>query len=51
MSKSKKFCLQIITEDRSYRFCALNEDDLSKWLGAFKSVLAKRGETNPGRIA
>jgi hypothetical protein len=42
ISKSKKYCFQVITDDKSYRFCALSEDDLLKWLGAFQSVLSRR---------
>ncbi|KAF2201377.1 PH domain-like protein [Delitschia confertaspora ATCC 74209] len=44
VSKSKKHCMQIISEERNYRFCAPDEDSLAKWLGAFKSLLAKRKE-------
>jgi len=44
INKSKKFCFQIIMDDKSYRFCAPNDDDLAKWLGALKSVLTKRNE-------
>jgi hypothetical protein len=44
LSKSKVHCLQIITEEKSYKFCAHNEDELDKSLGAFKSLLAKRKE-------
>jgi len=36
--------MQIITEERNYRFCATNEDQLAKWLGSFKSLLVKRKE-------
>ena len=42
ISRSKRFCLQIIMEDKTYRCCAADEDSLAKWLGALKSVLAKR---------
>lgn len=42
ISKSKQYCLQVISEERNYRFCALDEDCLNKWLGAFKSVLSRR---------
>ncbi len=42
LSKTKRHCLQIITEEKSYKFCAHNEDTLDKSLGAFKSLLAKR---------
>jgi hypothetical protein len=44
LSKSKVHCLQIITEEKSYKFCARNEDTLDKSLGAIKSLLAKRKE-------
>nr|POF14149.1 putative ph domain-containing protein pb16a4.02c [Quercus suber] len=40
--KDKTNCMQIIREERNYRFCALNEDSLVQWLGAFKSLLQKR---------
>ena len=42
VSRSKKFCLQIIVEDKAYKCCASDDDDLAKWLGALKSVLAKK---------
>lgn len=42
ISKSKQYCLQVLTEERNYRFCALDEECLNKWLGAFKSVLSRR---------
>lgn len=44
MSRTKTHCLQIITEEKSYRFCAHDEESLVKCLGAFKSLLAKRKE-------
>jgi hypothetical protein len=44
LSKSKIHCLQVITEEKSYRFCAPNEDALVRCIGAFKSLLAKRRE-------
>ena len=44
VSKTKVNCLQIITEEKSHRFCAHNEETLDKSLGAFKSLLAKRKE-------
>jgi hypothetical protein len=44
LSKTKVHCMQIITEEKSYKFCAHNEDTLDKSLGAFKSLLAKRKE-------
>lgn len=42
VSRSKAHCMQIIAEDRSYRFCAPSEEALAKWLGALKSQLMKR---------
>ncbi|KAL8698634.1 MAG: hypothetical protein Q9201_006457 [Fulgogasparrea decipioides] len=44
LSKSKSHCMQIIAEDRNFRFCASSEESLAKWLGALKSQLAKRRE-------
>jgi len=44
ISKTKRHCLQLITEEKSYKFCALNEEGLDTSLGAFKSLLAKRKE-------
>ena len=44
VSRSKAHCMQIIAEDRSYRFCAPSEDALARWLGAVKSQLARRKE-------
>jgi len=51
VSKSKPYCMQIISDERNYRFCALSEDNLAKWLGAFKSLFAKRKEAQSQRIA
>ncbi|KAL3464192.1 hypothetical protein BJX64DRAFT_255144 [Aspergillus heterothallicus] len=50
VSRSKKFCLQIIAEERIYRLCALDEESLTKWLGALKSILVgrKKQETPSG---
>ncbi|KAF2225783.1 hypothetical protein BDZ85DRAFT_288103 [Elsinoe ampelina] len=42
ISGSKRYCLQVITEEKGYRFCAADEDKLLKWLGAFKSLLVRR---------
>lgn len=44
MSRTKKHCLQIITDEKSYKFCAQGEEELVQCLGAFKSLLAKRRE-------
>lgn len=43
ISKSKNFCLQVITEDRPiYRFSAPDEESLARWLGALKSIIVAR---------
>ncbi|SPQ26113.1 c649eda8-b650-49c9-bcda-c68ba110dcd3 [Thermothielavioides terrestris] len=44
LSRTKRHCLQIITDEKSYRFCTHDEEDLVQCLGAFKSLLAKRRE-------
>jgi len=41
-NRKRQFCMQIITEERSWRLCAMDEDDLTRWLGTLKSQLAKR---------
>ncbi|EWC48174.1 hypothetical protein DRE_02278 [Drechslerella stenobrocha 248] len=41
ISKSKQHCMQLILDNKSYRFAASNEETLTKWLGAYKSTLAK----------
>lgn len=41
-SKSKENCFQIITEEKSYKFCAHDEESLVLFVGALKSLLAKR---------
>lgn len=48
-SKTKVHCLQVITEERNYRFCASSEEELDKWVGAFKSLLKKRRESERER--
>ena len=42
ISRSKKYCMQLITEEKGYRFCAESEDDLAQWLGAIKMQLNRR---------
>lgn len=44
VSKSKRHCMQIITEEKGYRFCAEDEDRLAEWLGALKMVISWRRE-------
>lgn len=47
ISQSKQYCMQIITEEKNYRLCASDEETWAKWLGALKSLLAKRRERKP----
>ncbi|CAK7562521.1 MAG: hypothetical protein SEPTF4163_000369 [Sporothrix epigloea] len=42
LSRTKKHCLQVITEEKNYRFSAHDEETLIHCLGAFKSLLTKR---------
>ena len=50
ISKSKQFCMQVIGEEKSFKFCAVNENALAKWLGAFKSLLAKKSAVEQNRV-
>ncbi|PQE18099.1 PH domain-containing protein [Rutstroemia sp. NJR-2017a BVV2] len=49
LSRTKRHCLQMIGEEKSYKFCAHGEDELDRCLGAFKSLLARRKEG--GKVA
>ena len=49
ISRSKSHCMQIIAEDRNYRFCAPSEEALARCLGALKSQLAKRKDREKKR--
>ncbi|OJJ50956.1 hypothetical protein ASPZODRAFT_126933 [Penicilliopsis zonata CBS 506.65] len=42
VSRSKKYCFQIITEGKSYRLCTSDEESLAKWLGSLKSIFVAR---------
>ncbi|KAL4968830.1 PH domain-containing protein [Aspergillus stella-maris] len=42
MSRSKNFCLQIIAEEKIYRLSTHDEESLTKWLGALKSIIVAR---------
>lgn len=42
ISRTKQHCLQVITDEKGYRFCAHDEETLVRCLGAFKSLLSKR---------
>ncbi|KAL3423199.1 PH domain-containing protein [Phlyctema vagabunda] len=46
VSKTKRHCMQVITEEKSYKFCAHNEVSLDTSLGAFKCLLARRKTTD-----
>lgn len=41
LSKSRRHCMQIITQGKVFKLSAINEDDLVNSLGALKSVLSK----------
>jgi hypothetical protein len=42
LSRTKTNCLQLITEEKSYRFCTHDEESLVQFIGACKSLLARR---------
>ena len=42
LSRSKTSCMLVIADEKNYRFACSGEEDLAKWLGAFKSVFAAR---------
>lgn len=44
VSKNKAHCMQILAEEKSFRFCAPSEEALTRWLGALKSQIARRKE-------
>ncbi|KAL4761783.1 PH domain-containing protein [Aspergillus foveolatus] len=47
MSRSKNFCLQIIAEEKIYRLSTPDEESLTKWLGALKSIIVSRNKLAP----
>jgi hypothetical protein len=49
VSRSKQYCMQVISEEKNFRFCAPDENSLAKWLGAFKSLLIKRKDAQQKR--
>jgi hypothetical protein len=51
VSKSKQYCMQVISEEKNFRFCAKSENELAKWLGAFKSLLIRRRGSEGKRTA
>lgn len=42
LSRTKRYCFQVISEERSFKFCAGSEGVLVNVLGACKSLLARR---------
>ena len=50
VSRSKQYCMQVISEEKNFRFCAKSEEELSRWLGAFKSLLVRRREGEGKRV-
>ncbi|EOA87260.1 uncharacterized protein SETTUDRAFT_163250 [Exserohilum turcica Et28A] len=42
LSRSKQNCMQVICEEKNFKFCAADDDTLARWLGAFKSLLIKK---------
>lgn len=42
LSRTKPYCFQVISEERSFKFCAGSEGALVNVLGACKSLLARR---------
>lgn len=42
VSRSKVWCMQILTEERNYRFSCGSEEALTRCLGALKSLVSKR---------
>jgi len=42
ISRGRTSCMQVLSEERNYRFCAVDEESLARWLGAFKSLLSRR---------
>ncbi|KAK5167642.1 uncharacterized protein LTR77_007341 [Saxophila tyrrhenica] len=42
ISKSKTWCMQILTEERNYRFSCGEEEVVTRCLGALKSLISKR---------
>ena len=42
LSRSKTLCMQIITEEKSYKFCAKDEEAFAKCLGALKCLIARK---------
>jgi len=50
VSRSKQYCMQVISEDKNFKFCARDENSLARCLGAFKSLLAKKRDGEQKRV-
>ncbi|CBX96594.1 hypothetical protein IAQ61_005542 [Plenodomus lingam] len=50
VSKSKQYCMQVISEDKNFKLCAPDENSLARCLGAFKSLLAKKRDGEQKRV-
>ncbi|KAH7355754.1 hypothetical protein BKA66DRAFT_429557 [Pyrenochaeta sp. MPI-SDFR-AT-0127] len=50
VSRSKQYCMQVISEEKNFKLCAVDENSLAKWLGALKSLLAKKKEAEQQRV-
>jgi hypothetical protein len=49
MSRTKRHCFQVITEEKQFKFCARSEEEVAKWVGGFKSLLARRREAGKAK--
>lgn len=50
LSKSRQSCIQVIAEDKTYRFCAPDDEALAAWLGSLKSVLTRNAKGNQSTV-
>ncbi len=50
ISRSKQHCMQVICEEKNFKFSAVDENALAKWLGAFKSLLVRKNAAEQNRI-
>ncbi|CAN6621812.1 hypothetical protein TRVA0_008S02806 [Trichomonascus vanleenenianus] len=46
LSKSKKFCFQIITAHKRLRFCCESEEDLTSWLASLVTIVRKHQKSD-----
>ena len=50
VSRTKLHCMQVITEERRYKFCAMDEESSGKCLGALKEVVGGKKARLKGRV-